>query len=136
MAKARYVLEPCLIFGPMGSVWSEQLSVNALFLQSVILMAQTYFDLMGGRNSNHPSQKHIKTLQLLREKLSFGDEKEQVADPTMFVVVNLAVQAHMSGEHRSARYHLEGVRKIVELRGGLNNIKQPKLSIELLRLVV
>jgi hypothetical protein len=140
MSKAKYVLESCLIFEELGDPWSsawiEQLSVNALFLQSVIFMAQTYFDLMRGHNSSHPSQIHLKTLQLLREKLSFGDEKAQLADPTVFVVVNLAVHAHMTGEDKSAKHHLDGIRKIVELRGGLNNLTQTKLLIELLRLAV
>jgi hypothetical protein len=140
MAKAKYVLESCLIFeepgAPWSSAWIEQLSINALFLQSVIFTAQTYFDLMRGRNSSQPSQIHLKTLQLLREKLSFGDEKAQLADTTVCVVVNLATHAHISGDDKSAKHHLEGLRKIIELRGGLNNFTKTKPLVDLLRLVV
>jgi hypothetical protein len=96
-------------------------------------MVQTYFDLVGGRNNTSSSQIHLKTLQLLRQKLSFGDEKAQLADATVFVVVNLAIHAHISGEHKSAKHHIEGIRRIVELRGGLGEFTQTKLLIELLR---
>lgn len=136
MSKAKYVLEPCLIFDELHGYWIEQLSVDALFIQTVIFMAQTYFDIMGGRNCSYPSQIHLKTLQLLREKLSYGSESTQVADPTVFAVVNLAVHAHMSGEVKSATHHLEGTRKIIDLRGGLKNLTQIKLLIELFRLVI
>lgn len=136
MSKAKYVLESCLIFDELHGYWIEQLSVDALFIQTVIFMAQIYFDIMGGRNCSHPSQIHLKTLQLLREKLSYGSESTQVADPTVFAVVNLAVHAHMSGEVKSATHHLEGTRKIIDLRGGLKNLTQIKLLMELFRLVV
>lgn len=135
MSKAKYVLETCLVFDELHSSWIEQLSVDALFIQTVIFMAQTYFDLRGGRSCSYPSQIHLKTLQLLRQKLSYGGERAQVADPTVFAVVNLAVHAHMSGEVKSATHHLKGTRKIIDLRGGLKNLTQTKLLIELYRLV-
>jgi hypothetical protein len=133
MSKAKYVLESCLIFDELNSIWNDQLALDAPLLQSVIFMVQTYFDLAGGRNNTSSSQIHLKTLQLLRQKLSFGDEKAKLADPTVFVVVNLAIHAHISGEHKSAKHHLEGIRRIVELRGGLGEFTQTKLLIELHR---
>jgi len=133
MSRAKYVLESCLIFDDLGSFWTEQLALDAPLLQLVIFMAQTYLDLVGGRDNRSPSKIHLKTLQLLRQKLSLGDKITQLADPTVFVVVNLAIHAHMCGEYKSAKYHLESIRRIVELRGGLNDFTQTKLLIELLR---
>ncbi|KAE9372500.1 hypothetical protein N431DRAFT_466744 [Stipitochalara longipes BDJ] len=133
MSRAKYVLESCLTFDDLGNFWNEQLAIDAPLLQTVIFMAQTYFDLVGGGNNSSLSQIHLKTLQLLRQKLSLGDKKSQLAEPTVFVIVNLAVHAHISGEHKSAQHHLEGIRRIVELRGGLNEFRQIKLLIELSR---
>ena len=81
------------------------------------------------RNPGH----FLKTVQLLRKKLSLGDEDAQISDPTIFVVVNLAIHARISGEDRSAKHHMEGIRKIIDLRGGLENVTQTKLVLELLR---
>jgi len=135
MSKAKYVLEDCLIFEELGGALVDLLAVDALFLQSVIFMAETYCDLVGGRDYSHPSQDHLKTVQLLRQRLAVRDEKAQVADQTVFVVVNLATHAYMSGDNKAAQFHLQGIRKIVDLRGGLKSLTQTKLLIEILRLV-
>lgn len=97
-------------------------------------MAQTYFDVVGHRNNIFRNPVHfLKAIQLLRHKLSLENEDAQISDSTIFAVVNLATHARLSGEDKSAEHHMEGIRKIIDLRGGLENVTQPKLLLELVR---
>lgn len=98
-------------------------------------MVQTHFDFVGGdRINTYPSQVHFsKTLQFLREKIVAGESQVLVSDATLFSVANLATHAHVYRENKSAKQHLEAVRKLVDLRGGLHALGQIKLQIEVLR---
>jgi hypothetical protein len=119
-----------------GRAVIEDLFGDALSFQSIILMAEAHFDFWGHRSSDYMSHMHLQTLHLLRERLALGDETSRVANATIFAVAGLVLHARIFGEDDSAKHHLEGVRKIVDLRGGIRNFTQPiKLVTELLRYV-
>jgi hypothetical protein len=119
-----------------GRAVIEDLFGDALSFQSMILMAEAHFDAWGGRRSDYMSHMHLKTLHLLRTRLSIVDETLRVANPTLFAIAGLVLHARIFGEDDSAKHHLEGIRKIVDLRGGLVNFTQPtKLITEILRYV-
>lgn len=76
----------------------------------------------------------MKTVRLLRERLLLINEQSRFSDSTVFVVLTLAMISHHIGEHEGAKHHLDGLRKIVDLRGGLDSFRYiPKLLIEILR---
>jgi hypothetical protein len=76
----------------------------------------------------------MKTIRLLRERLLLEEEQAKFSDSTVLVVLTLAMIAHHIGEYKSAKHHLEGLRKIVNLRGGLDSFRHnSKLLIEILR---
>ncbi|KAE8441443.1 hypothetical protein EG329_004936 [Mollisiaceae sp. DMI_Dod_QoI] len=132
--KARFVLGTCLVFDAPDSTLLERHSHDATFFQSVIWMTQAFRESAQGNGSGYPDRRPLlKTLRLLREKLSLMDERTQVPDETLFVVTNLAAHARVAGEDQSAMHHMEGIRKIVGLRGGISEITHPKLMVELLR---
>ncbi|KAH8660057.1 hypothetical protein BX600DRAFT_467145 [Xylariales sp. PMI_506] len=135
VAKTKYTLEPCLVFRELEKDWLAQLTTDASFLQSVVLMVQIHFDTAGGHRINtYPRQMHfLKTLQLLREKLVVGKTPTLVSDATLFSIANLATYAHVYGEDKTARQHLEATRKLVDLRGGLYALGEVKLQIEVFR---
>ncbi|KAJ8098755.1 hypothetical protein POJ06DRAFT_141415 [Lipomyces tetrasporus] len=104
----------------------------------MVSTTQTYFDLLLGRQSCADSpwaSPHLsKALRLLRERLTLGDDEVKVSNITASVVLALAVHAHIMGEREAAEYHMAGLRKIVNLRGGVTTFRDNgKLLIELLR---
>jgi hypothetical protein len=81
----------------------------------------------------------LKGVWLLREKLLRRDEEETFSDATVSVVLILANCAYGTGDYETARQHLEGLYKIVKLRGGLATFKNnfgKKLLMEMLRCVI
>ncbi len=78
---------------------------------------------------------YLKTIRMLRERLEAGGE-ESLSFTTAAVILALAGHAYMALDIPSARNHVEGVRRLVGLRGGLASYsrKNAKLPIEILRI--
>ncbi|KAI1465806.1 uncharacterized protein F4812DRAFT_466223 [Daldinia caldariorum] len=150
--KALFPLESCIAFAAREKAgWMEALTVDAAYLHALAFSTRAYFDLMPNgctpsTSTGHPasaSYRHmLKTLRLLRERLdappptehdAAGAAVEKASFSTAAVVLCLAFHAHMTGERETARHHLLGLRKIVDLKGGLAGLGNVKLVIELLR---
>ena len=103
----------------------------------MIFTTLDYFDSIHHHQHHNLSQRtmshYLKTLQLLRERLSH--EKDQaLTTPTVSAILALAAHAHFVGNFESAKHHLGGLRKIVNLRGGIATFKDnAKLLVEILR---
>ncbi|KAK6822722.1 hypothetical protein PG989_001610 [Apiospora arundinis] len=77
---------------------------------------------------------HQRGLQLLRQKLLGNDDEEKISDATVSVVLKLATAAHFDGDIATSQQHMQGLRKMVDLRGGLSAFDDnPKLRVEMLR---
>jgi hypothetical protein len=74
-----------------------------------------------------------KGLVLLRERLLGEDDEMKISDSTMGVVLKLASAAHFEGDYQAAKHHMDGLRRMVDLRGGLDCFKGKHLLIEILR---
>lgn len=74
-----------------------------------------------------------KGVQTLRQRLLDEDEVVMLADSTITAIVKLADTAHFDGEYEVSRQHMEGLRKIVDLRGGPDVFRGTKLLVEILR---
>lgn len=123
----------------------EALTLDAAYLHAMAFSAQDYFDLLPGRPAHcrdmaaRMAAPHvIKTLQLLRERLemSRGDDVKMITGSfsTAAVVLCLAFHAHIMGEQQAALHHMQGLRKIVDLNGGLPGLgNNMKLMLEVLR---
>lgn len=74
-----------------------------------------------------------KGLRILRERLLSNNDAARLSDSTISVVLKLANAAHFDGDYEASRQHMEGLRKIVDLRGGLDTFKGNKLLSEMLR---
>ncbi|KAH6713427.1 hypothetical protein BKA61DRAFT_484186 [Leptodontidium sp. MPI-SDFR-AT-0119] len=74
-----------------------------------------------------------KGLRLLRQRLLEKDDEKQVSDSTIGIVLKLATTAHFDGECETSRQHMEGLRKIVDLRGGFKVFDGTKLAVEIMR---
>jgi hypothetical protein len=77
----------------------------------------------------------LTTLKLLRERIANDDDDQaKLSDSTVAAIMGLVGHAHLTGDFKSARYHMEGLYKIVRLRGGVASFKKnAKLLVEILR---
>ncbi|OTB07723.1 hypothetical protein M426DRAFT_266956 [Hypoxylon sp. CI-4A] len=74
-----------------------------------------------------------KGLRLLRERLLGMDDETKISDSTMSIVLKLASVAHFDGDYQTSRHHMEGLRKIVDLRGGLGVFGGTMLLVEMMK---
>ena len=88
-----------------------------------------------GDDINPTSRLHFqKGVRILRQRLLEGDEASKVSDSTISIVVKLASAAHFDGDEKAARLHMRGLRKMIDLRGGLSNVFVGKrVMVEMLR---
>ncbi|KAI1390318.1 uncharacterized protein F4822DRAFT_428656 [Hypoxylon trugodes] len=129
--KAMFPLETCINFGPKDLAYIEALTIDAAYLHAMAFSTQIYFDLRPGRQDRKSSAyMHVaKTLQLLRERLDNAElDISKSWFTTTAVIMCLAFYAHVMGEVQTARHHMQGLRKIVDMKGELSalrgNIKQ------------
>ncbi|KAK3989064.1 hypothetical protein QBC44DRAFT_267806 [Cladorrhinum sp. PSN332] len=137
-----FPLEQCIVFENKAEQWVGPLGVDPAFLHAMIFSAQTFLDSQASPSGlfiGSPSKKAlphlIKAIELLRERFADdADEEERKSLTTVSTITSLAVLAHAAGDASSARNHLEGLYKIVELRGGLESFEgSEKSSVEVLR---
>ncbi|XDG06854.1 hypothetical protein ABKA04_006469 [Annulohypoxylon sp. FPYF3050] len=139
--KILFPLESCINFGPKTRAWMEALTVDAAYLHAMAFSAQGYFDLRCGRapsNSAALTDPHVvKTLRLLRERLSMADHGDMMdfLSNTASIVLCLAFHAHLTGDFHAARHHIAGLRRIVDLVGGFEALRRDnaKVIVEVLR---
>ena len=74
-----------------------------------------------------------KGLRLLRERLMGEDEESKISNSTMAVVLKLASAAHFDEDGETSKQHIEGLRRMVDLRGGLEVFKGHDILVEILR---
>ena len=104
----------------------------------MIFVSQFYFDaILPGKVSPVRQQsisQFLETVKLLRERLLYGTNDARLSFTTIFVVISLIGYALLVGDLEAARHHMEGLKTIIDLRGGLNSFRSnPKLLIEVLR---
>ena len=74
-----------------------------------------------------------KGLRLFRRRLLGDDSKAKLSDSTIGAVLKLATAVHFIGDHPASKQHMEGLRKMVDLRGGLDVFKGQYLLVDMLR---
>ncbi|KAJ5587588.1 uncharacterized protein N7459_003353 [Penicillium hispanicum] len=139
--KILYPLESCIIFhkkDTVDTVWFDLLTHDDAYMHSVVFLCQAYFFLVSGQETPATERKamvhYSQTLRLLRERLSISAAQSQVSDATILVVLYLAGHAHLVNDFGSAQHHLQGLRKLVDMRGGLYAFSyNTKLITELLK---
>ncbi|KEY64585.1 hypothetical protein S7711_03645 [Stachybotrys chartarum IBT 7711] len=132
-----FPLSPYILFKRREENWVEPLGFDPLYLHALIFSTHEYFEsVRGGTNAlNRRTSIHLhKTLRLLRDRLSGDNDQARLSPSTATVVMTLAAHAHFIGDPTSAKHHLLGLQKIVELRGGITTLSDnTKLVVELLR---
>lgn len=101
-------------------------------------MSQAYAFLLSGQNAKVADRRAVihyaKTLRLLQERISAQDNDQSIADPTILVVLHLATYSHLTNDYATAKNHLKGLRKMVDMRGGLSAFNHnSKFVIEMIK---
>ncbi|KAH7350551.1 hypothetical protein BKA65DRAFT_549560 [Rhexocercosporidium sp. MPI-PUGE-AT-0058] len=120
---------------PRGTFYP--LVYDAATLHITAFAIDGFFSRILRRQSDGPSpaaMMHLrKGLKLLQERLLEEDDEKKISDSTIGVVLKLATTAHFDGECETSRQHMEGLRKMVDLRGGLKVFSGTKLAVEMIR---
>ncbi|KAK6347665.1 hypothetical protein TWF718_005504 [Orbilia javanica] len=136
--KILFPLESVIEFNHKDRQWWDALSIDPAYLNTTAFMAYAYVDLMKGRRYSPMLPEAIfhfvQAVNMLRERLLTPDKALLFSDSTLFLVLSLALYAHMNGDAATARNHMKGLRKIVGMRGGIRTLRQnEKLLMEILR---
>ncbi|OIW23440.1 hypothetical protein CONLIGDRAFT_637397 [Coniochaeta ligniaria NRRL 30616] len=104
----------------------------------MVFTSQYYFDAIQPGTLWPTSQRalphFVKTLKLLRERLARDDDQARLSDTTAAAVMGIAGHALLTRDVKSAKHHIEGLCKIVGLRGGVATFRDSsKLLLEILR---
>ncbi|TKA65943.1 hypothetical protein B0A55_09457 [Friedmanniomyces simplex] len=116
--------------------WIDLCTTDAAALHITAFSVEAFIDVCLHRReqANPAAMVHFqKGLTLLRERLSGGDGKLKTTDATIGVVLKLATSAHFAGDLEAERQHMIGVRKMVDIRGGLDAFRDNHLLFEMLR---
>lgn len=91
--------------------------------------------VLRGRDTINPvATSHLqKGLRLLRERLLAEDDDTRISDSTISVVLKLASAAHFEGDSIASRNHMEGLCRMVELRGGVPIFDNDRFVTEMVR---
>ena len=135
--QALYPLSSCISFDKKEETWIEPLAFDAAYLNAVIFTTLGYFETLRHCDQSTVSQRtlphFLRTIQLLRRRLLLESDRAFTI-PTISTILALAAHAHFIGDSKSAGYHLGGLHKIVNLRGGVAAFNlNATLLIEILR---
>jgi hypothetical protein len=75
----------------------------------------------GQKTSSCKAMHHLsRTFDLVKKRL---ESDEALSDSTLGLILMLIIQEQIRKEHVQAEVHYEGLRKIIELRGGLGELE-------------
>jgi hypothetical protein len=124
-------------FQAHNNEWLSLVRLDAAALHISAFAAEVFIERFLRRQENSTNlgaMLHFqKGLQLFRERLLGEDDETKLSDSTISVVLKLATAAHLTGDYQASKQHMEGLRKIVDLRGGLDVFKGKHLLVEMLR---
>jgi hypothetical protein len=133
-----FPLEICIFFERRAEAWETPLAVNPVYLHAKIFTSMYYFDMVLPRKSSIAIQRtlrhHLKALRLLRGRFLYDKDEPRLSNNTVAAVLGLAGHAFWTGDPKSATHHMEGLCKIVNLRGGVTTFRDNSMLLaEILR---
>ncbi|KAH8653872.1 hypothetical protein BX600DRAFT_471789 [Xylariales sp. PMI_506] len=139
--RVMYPLESCIVFhrnNKVDSSWIELWATDAAYMHAAVFASQAYILYTSAKDCPMVARQvvvhHSKALRLLRERISASHIGDKTSDSTVLVVLYLALHAYFMNDHSTAIHHMEGLRNIVDLRGGLIAFSHnTKLVMELLK---
>ncbi|KAB5539319.1 hypothetical protein GE09DRAFT_313879 [Coniochaeta sp. 2T2.1] len=121
---ALYPPEFCYQQEHIQSIWFEYMSTDAAFLHCTIAMCASFIELFLGKTkavtrSSIPSAALVHIAHAFRLTNGRLSTQEALTNNTMASVVSLSLHEQLLQEYATGRIHLQGLARIVSLRGGL-----------------
>jgi hypothetical protein len=117
------VIYPTEMINYQMSDYFSILLEDETFLNAFLLSHSVYRDHLTQETFSPMTCFHLRrTLSSLNKKLA--DRESCLADTTFFVVLLLGGMAHSLGDLTAAEAHLLGLRRLVDLRGGLQGLRR------------
>lgn len=122
-----YPYEVCLHVHPVERGWFPYMMSDICCIHSMMFSVRAFVDRVphGGQISRLAVFHYAQTLQLLQARLNAFEQGQQdigLSDSTIIVVSTLAEAAVLTGDFAAAENHVDGLLKIVSLRGGLGSL--------------
>lgn len=121
---ATYTIEVTLVEGQRTDMLCfSNFSQHPALFHSILFTSQAFWDLSLGQAYGNTAQFHLaKTLFHLQQSLQ--DDNEATTTSTMTVVISLAAAAAILGDLETVEKHMNGLRRMIELRGGLHTLRE------------
>ncbi|KAJ9620307.1 uncharacterized protein PV06_00641 [Exophiala oligosperma] len=122
-----YPYEICLQVHPVQRGWFPYMINDLCCLHSMMFSVRAFVDGMSNSNRTSPlaAFHYDQTLRLLQARIDAFERglcDEVCRDSTIMVIITLATAAEIGNDLTTARIHLDGLRRIVNLRGGLRQL--------------
>lgn len=115
-----YPYDICLDVHPVERGWFPYMISDVCCLHSMMFSVRAFAEGALHNQLSRPACFHYaQTLQLLQARLNEIDQTFATSDPTIMVVINLAAAAELMEDFAAVENHIEGLEKIVNLRGGV-----------------
>ncbi|KAK0741795.1 hypothetical protein B0T21DRAFT_345677 [Apiosordaria backusii] len=129
--QAVYPVETCV--QPDSHQWVEYLSYDQAYLHSVLFSTHAFFDWSRSAKIGDVTMHHLNTC-IVSLQQNLLNACLAVSDSTITTVTTLAMMADLFGDYEDERKHIEGLFKIVEVRGGIRALQyNPQLQSKVLR---
>ncbi|OCK77896.1 hypothetical protein K432DRAFT_357774 [Lepidopterella palustris CBS 459.81] len=106
-------------------LWFEPIWNDAACLHFTVFISKVYLDFVHGQKeiSKTALARFVKALAILQKRLASSDDELSISDSTILAVVGLTMAATALGDFETALKHLNGLHKMVILRGGMSAFK-------------
>jgi hypothetical protein len=128
-------IEVCVNVDPLKPDYFSWPFYDVTFFHAALLVTSATNDYFLSRSLSQATVFHLRrTLHFLNKKLAHEDA--WLEDSNVYVIVMLTLMAVSFGDYTAAGAHMDGLRRIVELRGGIEYLQStPKLHYKLDRYV-
>ena len=133
--QSMYPVEVCVDFELAESQWLRYLALDRAYVYSCLFTSRGIYDYVRDAKFGPVALAYRdRSLQLLR--LNLTKDKAAVTDSTLAVVMSLALFSEQRGDLEEAETHMQGLYRLVNLRGGIETLRENyQLQIKVCRLV-
>lgn len=122
-----YPYEVCLQVHPAERGWFPYMISDICCIHSLMFSVRAFVDTasQGSQVSRQAAFHYAQTLQLLQARLNAFEQGQRdlvFRDSTIMVIIFLAAAAELTGDFTSGENHVDGLLKIVSLRGGVGSL--------------
>ncbi|KAL3462006.1 hypothetical protein BJX64DRAFT_149434 [Aspergillus heterothallicus] len=115
------------------TLWIQGAMSDPGLFHATLYAGASHFDLSRGERQSSITLYHqAEAIRLINERLS--DPEGAVDDRTLVAVTPLALFADLNGDRAAADIHRAGLRKLVEMRGGLDRLGFEGLTAALIQM--